>query len=68
MGGKRLGVLGLGRSGAPVAQMGLAFEMDVVAWSQNLTAEKAKAAGAELVTIDALEPAAIPGSWERSGR
>ena len=32
------------------------------------TIGRLRAAGAELVTIDALEPAAIPGSWERSGR
>lgn len=35
--GKRLGILGLGHLGRQVARMGLAFNMDVVAWSQNLT-------------------------------
>ncbi|MFY1927751.1 NAD(P)-dependent oxidoreductase, partial [Achromobacter dolens] len=35
--GKRLGVLGLGKLGAAVAKVGLAFGMDVVAWSPNLT-------------------------------
>jgi len=41
-----LGVLGLGRIGARVARIGAAFGMDVVAWSQNLTAEAAEDAGA----------------------
>jgi phosphoglycerate dehydrogenase-like enzyme len=48
--GKRLGVLGLGHLGKAVAQMGLGFRMDVVAWSQNLTAEAAAAHGCKLVS------------------
>ena len=40
-----LGVLGLGRLGERVARVGLAFGMDVVAWSQNLTAERAAEVG-----------------------
>ncbi len=44
--GKRLGVIGLGKIGARVAAVGKVFGMDVVAWSQNLTAEKAAEAGA----------------------
>lgn len=48
--GKTLGVLGLGRLGSQVAGIGRAFGMHVIAWSQNLTAERAKAADAELVT------------------
>ena len=40
-----LGVLGLGRIGSRVARIGAAFGMDVVAWSQNLTADAAAAAG-----------------------
>ena len=48
--GKTLGVLGLGRLGTQVAQIGRAFGMHVIAWSQNLTAERAQAGGAELVT------------------
>jgi phosphoglycerate dehydrogenase-like enzyme len=47
--GKTLGILGLGRLGAQVAAVGTAFGMEVVAWSQNLTAERAAAAGARLV-------------------
>ena len=46
--GKTLGVLGLGQLGSRVARVGRAFEMDVLAWSQNLTAERAAAAGATL--------------------
>lgn len=43
--GKRLGVLGLGKLGSAVAKVGLAFGMDVVAWSPNLTDERAAEAG-----------------------
>lgn len=39
--GRRLGILGLGKLGAKVAGFGRAFGMEVVAWSQNLTDEKA---------------------------
>jgi phosphoglycerate dehydrogenase-like enzyme len=52
--GKTLGLLGLGRLGTYMAGYGKAFGMDVVAWSQNLTAEKAEAAGARLVAKDEL--------------
>jgi phosphoglycerate dehydrogenase-like enzyme len=51
---KVLGVLGLGRLGAKVAKVGVAFEMSVIAWSQNLTAEKATQCGATLVAKDEL--------------
>jgi phosphoglycerate dehydrogenase-like enzyme len=47
--GKTLGVVGLGNIGGEVARIGLAFGMKVIAWSQNLTEEKASAAGATLV-------------------
>jgi phosphoglycerate dehydrogenase-like enzyme len=47
--GATLGVVGLGRIGASVAKIGRAFGMDVIAWSQNLTAEAADAAGVRLV-------------------
>jgi phosphoglycerate dehydrogenase-like enzyme len=43
--GKTLAVLGLGRLGTQVAKVGLAFGMDVIAWSQNLTPERAAEAG-----------------------
>ena len=52
--GRVLGVLGLGRLGAKVARVGVAFEMSVIAWSENLTAERAARCGAALVTKDAL--------------
>ena len=43
--GATLGVLGLGRLGSVVAKIGLAYGMDVVAWSQNLTPERAAEQG-----------------------
>lgn len=52
--GKTLGVLGLGSLGSRVAKVGLAMEMKVIAWSQNLTKEKAAEVGATLVTKDEL--------------
>lgn len=47
--GKCLGVLGLGRLGSAVAAVGQAFGMRVIAWSQNLDAARAEAAGVEAV-------------------
>ncbi|WP_052868209.1 D-2-hydroxyacid dehydrogenase family protein [Streptomyces niger] len=44
--GRRLGLLGLGKIGARVAAVGQAFGMDVVAWSRNLTDERAEEARA----------------------
>ena len=52
--GKILGVLGLGNIGAQVARIGLAFGMKIIAWSQNMTPEKAETAGATLVSKDEL--------------
>lgn len=52
--GKTLGIIGLGHIGSQVAKIGLAFGMRVLAWSQNLTAEKAAAAGATLVSKEEL--------------
>ncbi|MFJ8015579.1 D-2-hydroxyacid dehydrogenase family protein [Streptomyces sp. NPDC096339] len=46
--GRRLGLLGLGKIGSKVAQVGLAFGMDVVAWSGNLTKERADEVGVAL--------------------
>ncbi|WP_097870202.1 D-2-hydroxyacid dehydrogenase family protein [Streptomyces sp. rh34] len=46
--GRRLGLLGLGKIGGRVARVGRAFGMDVLAWSQNLTAERADEVGATL--------------------
>jgi phosphoglycerate dehydrogenase-like enzyme len=52
--GRTLGVLGLGRIGAEITRIGLVFGMNVIAWSQNLTEEKAAAAGAALVSKEEL--------------
>ncbi len=52
--GKTLGVVGLGNLGSQVATVGKAFQMNVIAWSQNLTAERAASLGARLVTKDEL--------------
>ncbi|WP_067133337.1 D-2-hydroxyacid dehydrogenase family protein [Microtetraspora malaysiensis] len=46
--GRRLGLLGLGKIGSRVAQVGLAFGMQVSAWSQNLIKERADEVGVEL--------------------
>jgi phosphoglycerate dehydrogenase-like enzyme len=52
--GKVLAVLGLGRIGSRVAQIARSFNMDVIAWSANLTEERAAAAGARSVSKDRL--------------
>jgi len=52
--GKTLALLGLGKLGAQVARIGRAFDMRVIAWSQNLTAERAAQASAEWVPRDTL--------------
>ena len=52
--GLTLGILGLGKLGQRSATVGKAFGMKTIAWSQNLTAEKAQAGGAELVTKEDL--------------
>jgi phosphoglycerate dehydrogenase-like enzyme len=52
--GKVLGVLGLGKLGSEVARVGRAFQMEVIAWSQNLTEEHASSLGARRVEKDEL--------------
>jgi phosphoglycerate dehydrogenase-like enzyme len=52
--GKTLGIIGLGNLGSRVARIGSAFGMRVLAWSQNLTAEKAGEVGAALVSKEEL--------------
>lgn len=47
--GKTLGLLGLGRVGKRMAEYAKAFGMDVIAWSQNLTADTAASVGARRV-------------------
>ncbi|MFQ6852612.1 D-2-hydroxyacid dehydrogenase family protein [Streptomyces sp. 35M1] len=56
---RTLGLLGLGKIGARVAQVGLAFGMDVVAWSRNLTKERADEVG---VTLAASKDELLAGS------
>lgn len=52
--GKTLGLLGLGNIGQRVAQFGQVFGMRVIAWSENLSAERAAAAGVIHVDKQAL--------------
>lgn len=52
--GHTLGLVGLGRLGSNVAKVGRAFGMNIIAWSQNLTEERATAAGAALVSKEEL--------------
>jgi phosphoglycerate dehydrogenase-like enzyme len=47
--GRTLGVLGLGRIGGEIARHGRAFGMNVIAWSQNLTEERARECGGRRV-------------------
>ena len=52
--GKTMGIVGLGRLGSYMTRYCLALNMNVLAWSQNLTVEKAQAAGATLVSKEEL--------------
>jgi phosphoglycerate dehydrogenase-like enzyme len=52
MGGKTLAMLGLGNLGARVAKYGLAFGMDVIAWSQNLTDARCAEIGVRRVSLN----------------
>jgi phosphoglycerate dehydrogenase-like enzyme len=52
--GRTLGLVGLGRLGARMAHYGRALGMEIIAWSQNLTADAAKAQGAALVSKEEL--------------
>ena len=52
--GKTIGILGLGNIGRGVARVALAFGMNVIAWSQNMTAEIATASGAALSSKEEL--------------
>ena len=52
--GKTLGIVGLGRLGSRAAAIGRAFGMQLTAWSQNLTEDKAREAGATRVDKDEL--------------
>ncbi|MCX2453723.1 D-2-hydroxyacid dehydrogenase family protein [Pedobacter sp. PLR] len=52
--GKTIGIIGLGNIGSAIARYARAFEMEVIAWSENLTEEKAHAQGAKLVSKEEL--------------
>jgi len=52
--GKVLGVVGLGRVGALVAQRALAFGMQLVAYDPYVSAERARQMGVELMGLDEL--------------
>ena len=52
--GRTLGVVGLGRQGSVVAKVARAFGMEVIAWSQNLTPDRAAEAGAQAVAKEEL--------------
>jgi len=52
--GKTMGIIGLGRVGSRIAAYAKAFEMKVIAWSENLTDDRAHRAGSELVTKERL--------------
>ena len=52
--GMTLALLGLGRLGSRMAEIGRAFRMNIVAWSENLSEERCRAAGAGYVGRDDL--------------
>lgn len=52
--GKTLGVIGLGRLGSHMARYGKALNMQLLAWSQNMTPDKAQAVGATMVSKEEL--------------
>jgi phosphoglycerate dehydrogenase-like enzyme len=52
--GKTMGVIGLGRLGSHMARYCKALSMNLLAWSRNLTADRAQAAGATMVSKDEL--------------
>lgn len=56
--GKTMGIVGLGRIGSQIAAYAKVFGMKVIAWSENLTEERAHRAGAELVSKERLFKAA----------
>jgi len=52
--GQTLGLLGLGKLGARVAKLAQAFDMNVIAWSQNLTEERCREVGVKYATKEQL--------------
>jgi phosphoglycerate dehydrogenase-like enzyme len=68
--GRTLGLVGLGRIGSAMVPVARAFGMEVIAWSENLTAESAHAAGAEHVAKEQLFASAdfVSVHYKLSGR
>jgi len=54
LGGKTLGLVGLGKLGARMVPIARAFGMDVIAWSQNLTDERATEVGVPRIDKETL--------------
>lgn len=52
--GKKLGIIGLGNMGIPVARIGQLLGMNVIAWSQNLTPERTSQYGVQCVSKEIL--------------
>ena len=52
--GGRLGIIGLGSIGQRIADVGKAFQMEVVTWSPRMTAERAAAGGVAAVSLEEL--------------
>jgi phosphoglycerate dehydrogenase-like enzyme len=52
--GKTLGIIGLGNMGIPVAKIGQLFGMNVIAWSRNLTQERASQHGVRQASFESL--------------
>ncbi len=52
--GRTMGIIGLGRLGSHMARYCKALNMNLLAWSQNLTPDRAQAAGATMVSKEDL--------------
>lgn len=52
--GRTIGLIGLGNIGTRMARVAAAFDMNVLAWSANLTADRAASAGARLNGLDEM--------------
>jgi phosphoglycerate dehydrogenase-like enzyme len=52
--GERLGIIGLGGIGSRVARVGIAFGMEVVTWSPNMTPERAAVENTKAVSLEEL--------------